>query len=52
MCQTSALQRSAFGPEEPGVRARGGEVLQEVRERDGGAIDFGEEVLCAFMSTY
>jgi hypothetical protein len=32
------------------VHTRGGEVLQEVRERGGGAVDFGEEDLCAFVS--
>jgi hypothetical protein len=46
------LVHAALGPEEHGVGARGGEVLQEVRERGGGAVDFGEEDLCAFISTH
>jgi hypothetical protein len=34
-----------FRPEEHGVHAQGGEVLQEVCERDGGVADFGVAVL-------
>lgn len=40
------------GAKEHGVHAQGGEVLQEVCERDGGVADSGEEVLCAFISIY
>jgi hypothetical protein len=43
---TPNMPNSDLRLEEHDARAHGGEVLEEVRERDGGAVDFGEEVPC------